>query len=92
MSIPVFAAPSNYPTEGSLANQPSEFKIEKKYVKLDENALAERYPDENLKFVSTCKAAPVDISAAPNLSVADLKVSAITNDIAVTVPTYTVPW
>lgn len=91
MSIPVFAAPSNYPTEGSPANQPSEFKIEKKYVKLDENALAEQYPDETLKFVSTCKAAPVDISAAPNLSVADLKVSAITNDIAVTVPTYTVP-
>lgn len=91
MSIPVFAAPSNYPTEGSLANQQSKFKIEKKYVKLDETVPAEQYPDETLKFVSTCKAAPVDISAAPNLSVADLKVSAITNDIEVTVPTYTVP-
>lgn len=91
MSIPVFATPSDYPTEGSMANQSSEFIIEKKYVKLDESQLAEQYPDETLKFVSTCTEAPMEINVAPNLSVADLKVNAATNDIVVEVPAYTVP-
>ena len=93
MSIPVFAAsnPSDYPTEGSPANVESTFNIEKKYVKADGNTSAEQFPEELLKFVSECTAAPMDTSAAPNLSVADLNVADITSDVVVTVPAYTVP-
>lgn len=91
MSIPVFAASTNYPTDGDPAEQESEFRIEKKYVKLDNATLAEQYPDETLKFESTCTAAPMEVNTAPNLQVADLKVNAMQNDIVVTVPEYSVP-
>lgn len=91
MSVPVLAAPSDYPTTGEPANQPSEFKIEKKYVKSDESISAEQYPDETLKFVSECTAAPVDTKNAPELKIDDLKVDAITKDIVVKVPIYTTP-
>ena len=93
MSIPVFAEsnPSDYPTEGSPANVESTFNIEKKYVKSDKETLAGQFPDEVLKFVSTCIAAPMETSKAPNLDVADLKVSATESNVVVTVPKYTVP-
>lgn len=91
MSVPVLAAPSDYPTTGEPADQPSEFKIEKKYVKLDGQTQTDKFPAETLKFVSECKAAPMDTEKAPELKIDDLEVNAITNDIVVNVPTYTVP-
>lgn len=90
MSIPVFAA-STYPTDGSDAGIPSQFVIEKKYVKNDGENSVDRFPDEILKFTATCTAAPMDPATAPALSVADLQVTNVTNNITVTVPAYTVP-
>lgn len=91
MSIPVFAAPTNYPKDGSDAGKTSEFVIEKKYVKNDGTTSVDRFPDEILKFTTTCTAAPMDPATAPALSVADLQVTNVTNNITVTVPAYTVP-
>lgn len=91
MSIPVLAAPTNYPTDGSDAGRTSEFVIEKKYVKNDGTTSVDRFPDEILKFTTTCTAAPMDPATAPALSVADLQVTNVTNNITVTVPAYTVP-
>lgn len=93
MSIPVFAAgPSDYPTKGDLASEKTTFTIQKNYVKLDGATAVDRYPDETLKFKSTCTAAPVEPGSAPNLSVRDLSpVAAVTSDITVDVPAYTVP-
>ena len=64
MSIPVLAAPTNYPTDGSDAGRTSEFVIEKKYVKNDGTTSVNRFPDEILKFTTTCTAAPMDPAAA----------------------------
>lgn len=91
MSIPVFAAPSTYPTDGSDAAKESEFVIEKNYVKKDGTTPVDRFPNEILKFTATCTAAPMDLQAAPALNVAELQVTKVTNEIKVTVPAYTVP-
>lgn len=91
MSMPVFAAPSSYPTTGDPADQPSEFKIEKNYVKLDGTTQMDKFPAETLKFESTCIAAPMTTTDAPNLTVAQLAVQDVQQDITVTVPIYTVP-
>ncbi|WP_461809888.1 DUF7601 domain-containing protein [Faecalimonas sp.] len=91
MSIPVFAAPSTYPTTGEAAGIESTFKIQKKYVKSDGNTLVDKFPAETLKFESTCTEAPMDTEEAPNLEVTDLTVNGIENDITVTVPAYAVP-
>ena len=91
ISIPVFAEPSKFPTDGDPADKPSEFIIQKKYVKLDENASPDKFPAETLKFESECTAAPMSITAAPNLTVDPLEVANVTSDITVHVPKYTVP-
>ncbi len=91
ISIPVFAVPSDYPTTGSPAGKTSKFTIQKKYVKSDETLPLDKFPDETLKFKSECIAAPMETAAAPKLTVEDLKVSAVKNDITVIVPAYSVP-
>lgn len=91
ISIPVFAEPSKYPTDGSPAAAESNFKIQKKYVKSDETLPLDKFPDETLKFKSECTAAPMEIADAPKLTVKDLTVSAVENDITVIVPAYSVP-
>ena len=91
MSIPVFAAPSKYPTNGDPANTETTFVIEKNYVKLDGTTQMDKFPAETLRFESTCIAAPVEKTTAPNLTVAPLEVTGVKQDITVTVPTYTVP-
>lgn len=91
MSMPVFAAPSDYPTTGEPANTETTFVIEKNYVKLDGTTQMDKFPAETLKFESTCIAAPVETTTAPNLTVAPLEVNGVKQDITVTVPKYTVP-
>lgn len=91
MSIPVFAAPSDYPTTGDPANTETTFVIEKNYVKLDGTTQMDKFPAETLQFESTCIAAPVEKTTAPKLTVAPLAVTGVKQDITVTVPTYTVP-
>lgn len=91
MSVPVFAAPSNYPTTGDPADTETTFVIEKNYVKLDGTTQMDKFPAETLKFESTCIAAPVETTTAPNLTVAPLEVQGVKQDITVTVPAYTVP-
>lgn len=92
MSMPVFAAPSSYPTTGELANQPSEFKIEKNYVTNDENKNAAQFPSEILQFESVCTAAPMNpFTTAPNLTIDPLTVDSNPDDIVVKVPIYSVP-
>lgn len=91
MSVPVFATPSDYPTAGDLANTETTFVIEKNYVKLDGTTQMDKFPAETLKFESTCTAAPVEKTTAPNLTVAPLEVKGVKQDITVTVPAYTVP-
>ncbi len=90
MSVPVFAAPSDYPTAGNDANQETTFAIQKNYVKLD-NQTAPEFPDETLKFTAACTAAPTGIDKAPALTVDELKVNNVTSDITVNVPAYSVP-
>lgn len=91
MSIPVFAAPSNYPTTGDNANQETIFTIQKKYVKQDGNTSVSQFPEETLKFTTTCIKAPTGPDKAPALTVDELKVTGVTNDITVHVPAYSVP-
>lgn len=90
MSVPVLAA-TPYPTDGYPAEGDITFSIEKNYMNLEGNASAAKFPDETLKFESTCKAAPMDTTQAPELTVNDLKVTGAKNNIDITVPTYTVP-
>lgn len=92
ISIPVFAEPSDYPTKGDPASTASIFKIQKKYVKLDETSLSpDKFPAETLKFEAVCTAAPMEVGKAPVLTVDPLVVANVTSDITVHVPEYTVP-
>lgn len=91
LSVPVFAAPSTYPTVGELATQETTFTIAKNYVKADEKTPVDKFPAETLKFEAVCKAAPMILDNAPKLTVNDLTVSGVNNDIVVNVPAYSVP-
>lgn len=91
MSVPVLAAPSDYPTTGDLANKETTFTIEKKYVTNDENKNAAQFPSETLQFESVCTAAPMTPLTAPNLTIDPLTVDSNPDDIVVNVPIYSVP-
>lgn len=92
MSVPVLAAPSDYPTKGDLANTETTFTIEKKYVTNDKNTNAAQFPSETLQFESVCTAAPMTpLTTAPNLTIAPLTVDSNPDDIVVNVPIYSVP-
>ncbi len=92
ISIPVFAKPSDYPTGGVAANEKdTTFTIQKNYVKKDKTTPAEKFPDETLTFEAVCTHAPMDVANAPKVTVDPLTVAAVTSDITVHVPEYTVP-
>lgn len=94
LSVPVFAAgPSDYPQGPISADaKDTKFTIAKNYVKLDGTTAAEQFPNETLQFKATCKAAPMDLNKAPELTVDPVTVGKVSdNEIVVTVPAYTIP-
>lgn len=91
ISIPVFAEPSKFPTDGDPANAESTFIIQKKYVKLNMTDSSQEFPAETLNFEAVCTAAPMEVGKAPVLTVDPLVVANVTSDITVHVPEYTVP-
>lgn len=92
ISIPVFAKTSDYPTGGVAANEKdTTFTIQKNYVEKDKTTPAEKFPDETLTFEAVCTHAPMDVANAPKVTVNPLTVAAVTSDITVHVPEYTVP-
>lgn len=94
LSVPVFAAgPSDYPQGPISADaKDTKFNIAKNYVKLDGTTAAEQFPNETLQFKATCKAAPMDLNKAPELTVDPVTVGKVSdNEIVVTVPAYTIP-